>query len=270
MKGGKTNKRSTRDFRAKKSLGQHFLTDEHLASKIVNLFLERNKAGAILEIGPGKGMLTKYLLKKSELKFFAVELDGRMALLLKQQFPKLEPNLFEADILQFDFERIPEMEFSVIGNFPYNISSQILFTLLNFRHRVPLISGMFQREVAQRISSKHANKSYGIISVLLQSFYHCEYLFELGPASFQPPPKVTSAVVQLIRKEKQPFIEDESFFFRLVKAGFGKRRKTLRNCLKEFSIEKKLLGETVFNQRAEQLSVEEWINLSNHIYERNQ
>ncbi|MCY7411315.1 MAG: 16S rRNA (adenine(1518)-N(6)/adenine(1519)-N(6))-dimethyltransferase RsmA, partial [Chitinophagales bacterium] len=218
-------------LRAKKSLGQHFLKDENIAKKIVEEFLKKANAAAILEIGPGMGMLTKYLLKQEGKTFYAVDTDSRMINFVKEKFSFPEGNIFHDDFLKFDLAALKEESIAVIGNFPYNISTQILFKILENKNRIPMMVGMFQKEVAQRIASGEGNKNYGILSVLLQAFYKVEYLFEVGEKCFAPPPKVKSAVIRIVRLESPEKVEDEKFFFALVKSGFNQRRKTLRNSL---------------------------------------
>jgi len=252
---------------AKKKLGQHFLHDENIARKIVEIFLRENSSEIILEVGPGTGALTKYLLEESSLKYFAVETDERMIVELQRQFSSLKSNLIHGDFLEFDFNTIQSGEISVIGNFPYNISSQILFKILDNKERVPLMLGMFQKEVAKRIASGEGNKDYGILTILIQAFYDVKYLFEVHEQNFSPAPRVKSAVIQLMRKKRPPDLKNESFFRSLVKAGFNQRRKKLKNSLSNFLAGKNLDDEEVFSQRAEQLSVDEWIELSNKLYD---
>jgi 16S rRNA (adenine1518-N6/adenine1519-N6)-dimethyltransferase len=254
-------------IQAKKSLGQHFLHDQNIARKIAETFLAENTSDVILEVGPGTGALTKYLLKGKSLTYFAIETDERMIEHLHQQFPQLKSNLIHDDFLEFDFSVINANSISIIGNFPYNISSQILFRIFENKEKIPFAVGMFQKEVAQRIASKHGNKEYGILSVLLQAFYEVKYLFEVNEQSFSPPPKVKSAVIQLHRKENPPVLKKESFFRALVKAGFNQRRKTLRNSLSGVVDRRKIGDDEIFSKRAEQLSVEQWINLANQLSE---
>ena len=254
-----------RTIEAKKSLGQHFLKDENIARKIAGDFLAENEREVVLEIGPGKAVLTKYFLQERSVKFFAIETDPRMVVLLRTQFPSIMHSLIYHDFLTFDLKSLNVPEFSIVGNFPYNISSQILFRVFENKEMIPFVMGMFQKEVAQRIAAKHGNKAYGILSVLIQSFYRVEFLFEVGAQNFVPPPKVKSAVISLKRKKIFPHVEDENFFTALVKAGFNQRRKTLRNSLNKIITGKNFLKEEIFGKRAEQLSVEEWIELANRI-----
>ena len=256
-----------RNIRARKSLGQHFLTDENVAGKIVSSFLEKNPCKVVLEIGPGLGVLTKYLLNEKSIDLRAVEIDSRMVNHLRGQFSQLENRIIEQDFLQLDIQTITLDSMSIIGNFPYNISSQILFRVLEEKNHIPFVVGMFQKEVARRITSPSGNKEYGLTSVLIQAHYDAEYLFEVGEKCFTPPPKVKSAVIRLMRKESSMLIKDEIFFFKLVKQGFGKRRKTLRNSLMELTADLGISHDPVFDKRAEQLSVGEWIDLANRISE---
>ncbi|OBQ57112.1 16S rRNA (adenine(1518)-N(6)/adenine(1519)-N(6))-dimethyltransferase RsmA [Tamlana sp. s12] len=247
--------------KAKKHLGQHFLNDESVAEKIANtLTLERYKT--VLEIGPGMGVLTKYLLKK-DLTTYVIEIDTESVAYLQANYLNLAPRIIEKDFLKFDLNDVFKGEpFAIIGNFPYNISTQIVFKTLEMRDQIPEFSGMFQKEVAQRICSKEGSKVYGILSVLTQAFYHAEYLFTVPPNVFNPPPKVDSGVLRLIRKENYTLLCDEKLFFKTVKTAFQQRRKTLRNSLKTFNISDNLKANPIFGQRPEQLRVEDFIALT--------
>ncbi|HKK12114.1 MAG TPA: 16S rRNA (adenine(1518)-N(6)/adenine(1519)-N(6))-dimethyltransferase RsmA [Flavobacteriaceae bacterium] len=247
--------------RAKKFLGQHFLTDEAIAEKIADtLSLKGYKH--ILEIGPGMGMLTKYLLKKNIITH-VIEIDRESVDFLKAKFLTLSGRIIEKDFLKYDLTQIFKDEpFAIIGNFPYNISSQILFKTLELRNRVPEFSGMFQKEVAMRICSKEGSKVYGIISVLTQAFYDATYLFTVPPTVFDPPPKVESGVLVLKRKENYTLPCDETLFFKVVKTAFQQRRKTLRNSLKTFNLSDNLKANVIFDKRPEQLSVTAFIELT--------
>lgn len=253
---------------AKKSLGQHFLKDENIAEKIIEAFMSENPCETVLEIGPGTGVLTKYFLQQSSIKFFAVETDARMVAFLRREYPSLMHSLIYHDFLTFDLKSLNVQTLSIAGNFPYNISSQILFKVFENKEMVPFVTGMFQKEVAKRIASDHGNKEYGILSVLLQAHYEVEYLFEVPSTCFDPPPRVKSAVLRLKRKKILPEIENEAFFLQLVKAGFNQRRKTLRNSLSRIVNDEKLLRDDIFNKRAEQLSVKDWVELSNHLHNK--
>ena len=257
----------------KKSLGQHFLHDEDIAKKIVDAFLRDSilqKDGisecTIVEIGAGMGVLTKYLVGAEKfLPLHIIEIDTRCVEYLHKQFPQLQGRIINEDILKIDFEKYFQSPIGIIGNFPYNISTQILFKILENRNKIPLMVGMFQKEVAKRVASKNNSKEYGIPSVLIQAFYDVEYLFEVGENSFSPPPKVKSAVIRLVRNEKKKLDCDEDLFCKIVKAGFGQRRKMLRNALKSFVGAKNFLPlreEKIFDKRAEQLTVEDFVNLT--------
>ena len=247
---------------AKKSLGQHFLHDENISNRIVDSLMQKiSETNNVLEIGSGPGALTKILLKQN-LNLRCVELDQRMIEHLNKNFPVLKNKIIHGDFLSINLHEIFNEEFSVIGNFPYNISSQILFRILQEKELVPLMVGMFQKEVGDRIASIHGNKTYGILSVLVQAYYDVENLFVVEPTSFTPPPKVRSVVISLSRKKTQPEIVDEKYFFAFVKNAFGQRRKTLRNSLAQL-IPKEKLQDEIFGKRAEQLSVTQFIELAN-------
>ncbi|WP_299126741.1 16S rRNA (adenine(1518)-N(6)/adenine(1519)-N(6))-dimethyltransferase RsmA [uncultured Winogradskyella sp.] len=250
--------------KAKKHLGQHFLTDETIAQDIADsLSLEGYKN--ILEIGPGMGVLTKYLIKK-DTTTHVIEIDTESVEYLKNNYLNLANRIYEKDFLKYDLTQIfGDKSFAIIGNFPYNISSQILFKTLEMRHQVPEFSGMFQKEVAQRICSKEGSKVYGILSVLTQAFYEAEYLFTVPPSVFNPPPKVDSGVLLLKRKANYTLPCDEKLFFKVVKTGFQQRRKTLRNSLKVFNLSDNLKANTIFGQRPEQLNVSQFIELTSLI-----
>ena len=240
----------------KKKLGQHFLTDQNIARKIVGTL------GAdipdVLEIGPGMGVLTQYLLKRTELNVNVVEIDQESVEYLKQNFPELT-NIWPEDFLKTDISARFPGKFSVIGNFPYNISSQIFFRILEFRNQIPETVCMIQKEVAERIAAPHGSKVYGILSVILQAFYDIEYLFTVSESVFNPPPKVKSAVVRLKRNQVEKLPCDEQLFVAIVKAAFNQRRKMLRNSLKNLCEE---LPYSFAEKRPEQLSVKDFIILS--------
>lgn len=247
--------------RAKKHLGQHFLKDENVAKKIgttLSLKGYRN----VLEIGPGMGVLTKYLLAQ-DVDVVAMDLDSESITYLEQHYPHERLQLLEADFLKEDLQDIfGEEPFAITGNFPYNISTQIVFKMLENKEQIPEFSGMFQKEVAQRICAKEGSKIYGILSVLTQVFYDAEYLFTVPPSVFQPPPKVDSGVLRLLRKENLDLPCSESMLKKVVKTAFQQRRKTLRNSLKIFNLSDKLKEDAIFGQRPEQLSVQQFINLT--------
>ncbi|WP_418508985.1 16S rRNA (adenine(1518)-N(6)/adenine(1519)-N(6))-dimethyltransferase RsmA [Corallibacter sp.] len=247
--------------KAKKHLGQHFLTDESIAQKIADsLSLKGYKH--VLEIGPGMGVLTKYLLKK-DITTHVIEIDTESVEYLKANYLNLADRVIEQDFLKYDITKVfAEQPFAIIGNYPYNISSQIVFKTLEMRDQIPEFSGMFQKEVAQRICSKEGSKVYGILSVLTQAFYNAEYLFTVPPSVFNPPPKVDSGVLLLTRKENYTLPCDETLFFKVVKQGFQQRRKTLRNSLKTFNLSDNLKANAIFGKRPEQLSVSDFIMLT--------
>ncbi|QCX40192.1 16S rRNA (adenine(1518)-N(6)/adenine(1519)-N(6))-dimethyltransferase RsmA [Aureibaculum algae] len=250
--------------RAKKHLGQHFLKDENIAKKIADTLTENNY-DTVLEIGPGMGVLTKYLLQK-KLTTHVIEIDTESVEYLKAHYLNLADRIISKDFLKLDISTILNNEqFAIIGNFPYNISTQIVFKTIENRNLIPELCGMFQKEVAKRIAEKPGSKAYGILSVLTQAFYDAEYLFTVPPSVFNPPPKVDSGVIRLIRKENYNLPVDEKLFFKVVKTAFNQRRKTMRNSLKSFNLSDKLREDTIFAQRPEQLSVEEFINLTKSI-----
>ena len=247
--------------RAKKYLGQHFLMDENIAKKIAETLSYKNY-DTVLEIGPGMGVLTKYLIQK-EIETFVIEIDSEAVEYLKTHYPRIKDHIIEKDFLKFDLQSIfRDQQFAIIGNFPYNISSQIVFKLLELRHQVPEFSGMFQKEVAQRICEKEGSKTYGILSVLTQAFYDAEYLFSVSPSVFNPPPKVNSGVLRLKRRKDFQLECDENLFFKVVKTAFNQRRKTLRNSLKTFNLSDNLKANVIFGKRPEQLSVAAFIELT--------
>ena len=250
--------------RAKKHLGQHFLRDENIAKKIANTLTLKGYKD-VLEIGPGMGVLTKYLLEK-QITTHVIEIDSESVQYLKNNYPNLTERIYEKDFLKYDLNQIFKGKpFAVIGNFPYNISSQIVFKMLEMRYQIPEFSGMFQKEVAQRICSKEGSKVYGILSVLTQAFYKADYLFTVPPSVFNPPPKVDSGVLLLTRKDYYNLPCDEGLFFKIVKAAFQQRRKTLRNSLKIFNLSNNLKANTIFGLRPEQLSVSAFVELTSLI-----
>jgi len=245
----------------KKYLGQHFLTDKNIAEKIAGT-LQSGLFDYVVEIGPGTGVLTRFLLKKYPDKVYVVEIDKESVAYLKNHFPELKEKIIEADFLKMDLTAtFSGKSLGITGNFPYNISTQIVFKVLDNKEIVPEFSGMFQKEVSERITAKHGNKTYGILSVLVQTYYHAEYLFTVNEHVFYPPPKVKSGVIRLIRKENYPDI-DYHFFKQLVKTAFNQRRKTLRNSLKSYNLSDNLKQARIFAKRPEQLSPEEFIQLA--------
>jgi 16S rRNA (adenine1518-N6/adenine1519-N6)-dimethyltransferase len=254
----------------KKHLGQHFLRDENIAKKIAGSLSRRSEYKTVVEVGPGTGVLTKYLLEEKENETYVVEVDRESIAFLKKNFPLLEARIIEKDFLDFSVSWLPSqlssLPFAVIGNFPYNISSQILFKVLEYKNQVPEVVGMFQKEVAERIASPPGNKTYGILSVLMQAFYKIEYLFTVNPSVFYPPPKVKSAVIRLTRNDVTHLDCDEELFLKVVKTGFNQRRKTLRNALSVFGVKDSEFGEnTILDKRAEQLSVNDFVKLTRMI-----
>jgi len=246
--------------RPKKYLGQHFLKDENIAFKISESLSTENLN--LLEIGPGTGVLTKYLIKKFNLK--VIEIDNESVEYLNTYYPDLKSNIINHDFLKFQLDAIfNDEKFAVIGNFPYNISTQILFKIFENRDRITEIVGMFQKEVAERIASKQGKKTYSILSVLLQAYYNIEYLFTVEQDAFFPPPKVKSAVIKLSRNTTSKINCDETIFKNLVKTAFNQRRKTLKNALKSYNFANELTKFNLLNLRAEQLTVEDFINLTN-------
>ena len=245
-------------YTIKKSLGQHFLKDEVVIKKIVSA-VQENEFKNLLEVGPGVGALTKYLMKIPGINFKAIELDEEKVAFLIKTFPKLQDKLIHENFL----ETTPPFEesFNVVGNFPYNISTQILFKILDWKDQVPVVIGMFQKEVAQRIASKEGNKVYGVISVLIQYYYRVEYLFDVGNECFTPQPKVKSGVIRLHAVDSRLPVKSDRAFRVLVKTAFNQRRKTLRNSVKSLFTQETLQDE-LFARRAETLSVAEFAALT--------
>ncbi len=246
-------------IKPKKYLGQHFLTDKSIAERIVNSL--NNSSDCILEIGPGKGVLTHYLVHKNNL--YLIEIDDECVNYLKQTYPDLKNKIFFEDFLKFNISRIPFSKYSIIGNFPYNISSQIFFKILEEKDKIDEVVCMLQKEVAKRIVSPPGNRDYGILSVFLQAYYNIEYLFSVKPGSFNPPPKVNSGVIRLIRNENKKLDCDETLFKKIVKTAFNQRRKTLRNSLRIFG--EGILPDEIYMKRPEQLHYTEFINITNII-----
>ena len=252
-------------MKAKKSYGQHFLTSEVISERIANSLALTDTYSDVLEVGPGKGMLTKYLLEK-DYHLKVVEADRDMVAYLNANYPQLADDIVFEDFLKVRLEEVMGKNFAVIGNFPYNISSQIVFKVLACRQFVPEMVGMFQKEMAERIVAKPGNKTYGVISVLTQAFYDGKYLFTVQPGSFNPPPKVKSAVIRLTRKADFETLGcDHKRFRQVVKLAFGQRRKMLRNTMKGLIKGSPILEEPIFKQRPEQLSVQDFIDLTNRV-----
>lgn len=283
---GKKRKKKKNDFidkhsntsqnspvKAKKFLGQHFLKDETIAQQIADT-LSLENYNKVIEIGPGTGVLTKYLLSK-DIDLVAMDLDADSIIYLNHSFTlehsktmqgKSTLKVIEADFLNYDLHTLfGSNQFAITGNFPYNISTQIVFKMLEYRNQVPEFTGMFQKEVAKRICATEGNKTYGILSVLVQAFYNAEYLFTVPPHVFDPPPKVQSGVLRLSRKPDYQIDCEEKLLFKVVKTAFNQRRKTLRNSLKSLALSDNLKEDAIFDQRPEQLSVTDFITLTKKI-----
>lgn len=245
-------------YTLKKSLGQHFLKDENICKKIV-VALQQHPFQQLLEVGPGGGALTKYLLQLNHIDFKAVELDEEKVNYLLSAYPEIQGKIIHQSFL--DIEKPFSNKFTVVGNFPYNISSQILFKVLDWKEDVECMIGMFQKEVAQRVVAKEGSKVYGVVSVLTQAFFQTEYLFEVNENSFQPPPKVKSAVIRLLPVTVPLPMKSEKHLFLLVKTAFNQRRKTLRNAVREL-FDKNELADNLFDKRAEQLTVKQFADLT--------
>ncbi|HIE45277.1 MAG TPA: 16S rRNA (adenine(1518)-N(6)/adenine(1519)-N(6))-dimethyltransferase RsmA [Flavobacteriaceae bacterium] len=253
--------------KAKKHLGQHFLTDETIAKKIADSLIN-NTYNEVLEIGPGMGVLTKYLLDNKNYTTSVIEIDRESVAYLRAHFLHLSNRIFEKNFLKVNLQEIyPNKQFAIIGNFPYNISTQIVFKTLENKEFIPEFSGMFQKEVAERIAEKPGTKKYGILSVLTQAFYNVEYLFTVPPNVFNPPPRVDSGVIRLTRKENYTLPVSEKLFFQVVKTSFNQRRKMLRGSLNTFNLSDELKQSEFFTKRPEQLSVEDFIQLTKWIEE---
>lgn len=249
--------------KAKKFLGQHFLKDEHIAERIARSL--SGKESRLLEIGPGMGVLTKYLVDNLAIDFRCVEIDRESVAYLHEHYPTLQ--VVEGDFLKMDLNSLFHDSFAIIGNFPYNISSQILFRVFDHRNLIPEVVGMFQKEVAERVAAAPGSKIYGILSVLLSAFYNIEYLFTVDEHVFNPPPKVKSAVIRLTRNNVTSLECDEKLFVQTVKVGFNQRRKTMRNALKPMGRDLSDIPETLLQKRAEQLSVADFILITNRLKE---
>lgn len=249
------------EVKAKKFLGQHFLTDESIAQRIVDSLSPDSHH--VLEIGPGMGVLTKYLITRPDTDFHVVEIDRESVIWLHDHYPTL--HVIEGDFLRLDLTNLFHDTYAIIGNFPYNISSQILFRVFECRNEVTEVVGMFQKEVAERVAEGPGSKTYGILSVLLGAFYNIEYLFTVGEHVFNPPPKVKSAVIRLRRNGVTSLKCDEKLFVQVVKAGFNQRRKTLRNALRSAALPIDAVPEDILAKRAEQLSVDQFITLTKTI-----
>lgn len=252
-------------FRANKSLGQHFLNDENVCVQLVDAVAELGPFDAVIEVGPGPGVLTKYLYQQYKTLLHLVEYDARFTEMLKTNYPTIAHQIHQADFLRFKLDSIPGKKL-IIGNFPYNISSQIIFKALDYKEEVACIAGMFQKEMAQRIAAKHNNKSYGIMSVLAQAFYEVTYLFDVSPNVFSPPPKVMSGIIKMTYAPHSFPISNYKLFTTMVKLAFNQRRKTMRNSLKSLIVQYQVNDDARFDKRPEQLSIEALAELSNYFY----
>ena len=252
-------------MKAKKSYGQHFLNKESIASDIAKSLLLRDQYKSVVEIGPGQGMLTKHLMTEyTEHELKVIEADRDMVMYLAKHYPSLIPNIIAEDFLKVEMQDHFQEPYAIIGNFPYNISSQILFKTLENKEHVPELVGMFQKEVAERVAAKPHSKAYGVVTVLVQAYYDVEYLFTIGPENFNPPPRVQSAVIRLQRKKDFRNLGcDETRLRAVVKTTFGMRRKMLRNSMKQFLPKSVIFDDKFFLQRPENLSVEDFVYLTN-------
>ncbi len=252
--------------RAKKHLGQHFLNDENIARDTVGALLEKDKTSFIIEVGPGTGVLTQFLINDVE-NFLAMDVDGESVDYLKLKYPEKKDKIILADFLEADLQKLAGQKFNVVGNFPYNISSQIMFKVLENKNSVDYVVGMFQKEVAMRLAEKPGSKVYGILSVLLQAYYDIEYLFTVHENVFTPPPKVKSAVIRLTRNNVQKLDCDEVLFKKIVKTTFNQRRKTIRNSVRTL-FNNNELRHPLLDKRPEQLSVAQFVELTKFVEEQ--
>jgi len=248
--------------RAKKNLGQHFLKDEDIALRIVDAAIKGNDL-PLIEVGPGTGVLTKHLIEREN--FFAAEVDRESIAFLKKTYPQYQDKILSADFLRMELDKLFPGKFSVIGNFPYNISSQIMFKVIDHKDKIETVVGMFQKEVAERIAEKPGTKAYGILSVFLQAYYDIEYLFTVEPGAFIPPPRVRSAVIRLTRNKREKLDCDAKLFKSIVKMAFNQRRKMIRNSVKSFVKDESLFLHPYFTNRPERLSVEDFVELTKMI-----
>ena len=254
--------------KAKKHLGQHFLKDLNIAQKIADTLSLANYK-KVVEIGAGMGVLTQFLLKK-DTQVYVVEIDKESVAYLEAHYPELRGKIIADDFLKYDIAGYLREPFAIIGNFPYNISTQIVFKLLELRDYVPEFSGMFQKEVAERICEHEGSKTYGILSVLVQAFYEATYLFTVSEGVFNPPPKVKSGVLRLVRKPDYHLDCDEALFFTIVKTAFNQRRKTLRNSLKPLLTNESLKKNSIFDKRPEQLPWQDFVFITKEISRKEQ
>lgn len=253
--------------RAKKNLGQHFLKDKNIAERIVDS-LQAVDVKKVLEIGPGMGVLTQFLLKKEAFETYAVEIDRESVDYMNDHYPQMKDRIISSDFLRMRLDQLFNEPFAIIGNFPYNISSQIFFNILNYRDQIPEVVGMLQKEVAERLASGPGSKAYGILSVFLQAYYNIEYLFTVHEDVFSPPPKVKSGVIRLTRNQTTTLNCNEKQFFGIVKMAFNQRRKTMRNSLKSMIVSDELKANPIFDKRPEQLGVAEFVMVTRMIGEQ--
>ncbi len=251
-------------------MGQHFLKDKNIAQRIVDSLVLSKGVNHVVEIGPGTGVLTQYLVANPEIDLKVVEIDRESVAYLSEHYPQLQNRILSRDFLELDLEKEFAARLIIIGNFPYNISSQIFFKVLDHRNQVCQVVCMIQKEVADRIAEKEGSKTYGILSVLLQTFYDIEYLFKVPPGVFFPPPKVMSAVIRLVRNQRERLDCDEVLYKKVVKQAFQNRRKTLRNALKSLNLSPSIYKLDIMDKRAEQLSVEQFIFLTKEIEKSNE
>jgi len=251
--------------RAKKHLGQHFLTDKNTAKKIVQGLRPEGCFSQVLEVGPGMGILSDFLLADARFETWMIDLDQESVAYLRERYAQVGDRLIQGDFLELKLDELFAGPFAVIGNFPYNISSQILFKVLDNREQVVEVVGMFQKEVAERCAAKPGSKEYGILSVFLQAFYEIEYLFTVKACAFNPPPKVLSGVIRLVRNQVQHLDCNEKLFLRIVTAGFNQRRKTLRNALAGIIEKSRMSAHPFYDLRAERLSVADFVSLTQDI-----
>ncbi|MFN8310407.1 MAG: 16S rRNA (adenine(1518)-N(6)/adenine(1519)-N(6))-dimethyltransferase RsmA [Chitinophagales bacterium] len=251
----------------KKSLGQHFLHDRQILDRIVTAIGDLTAFETVIEVGPGMGAMTQFLITSSPQNFYVVELDDRWAEYLRTTYPFLKDRVIHQDFLRADLSAILKKPTHIVGNFPYNISSQIVFRIIDERETVTQMTGMFQKEMAVRIAAKPGNKDYGVISVLTQAYYDAEYLFDIPPSCFNPPPKVMSGIIRLTRRS-EPLQCDEKMFRSIVKQAFTQRRKTMRNSLGSFLRNETLRTDAIFDKRPEQLSVADFEALTNKIQQQ--
>lgn len=256
------------NVRAKKNLGQHFLKDQEIARRIVDS-LRNETVRKVLEVGPGMGVLTRYLLQNTAYETFVVEIDRESVDYLNQHFPELNERIFSEDFLHMNLGNYFKEPFTLIGNFPYNISSQIFFKVLEYKDQIPEVVGMLQKEVAERLASPPGSKVYGILSIFLQAYYDIEYLFTVHEDVFIPPPKVKSGVIRLRRNAVEKLACDEKLFTSIVKMAFNQRRKTMRNSLKAMIVTEELKSNPILDKRPEQLGVNEFVFLTNLVSEQN-